>query len=617
MYKKFREFLACPQDKSPFIAKISSFFNIPQKSGKFAAIMFAAALLCVLYLSVDARQGQYKVWQSYPQSFFATGTPMMTTLDAYKFTRHAKEYRSGTLDTKAPDPMVFYPDGTGYQDPVPLLSVLLDKFSAISGEDFYNAAISMVPILSSLFIVSLAIYFFLAGYPVAGLLGGLTATFAPMYFGRTSVGRFDTDGMNVFFIITASLFVYLASKSKKTLHIYIYSALAGVTVNLFYWWYMHGMFNIMYAGLIVVCLFIAGVKVKHILGAVAVFTVFSNPAYMIDALGQVYRVVDVYLFPLKDGSATIFPNVYDTIGEAQKNSLVQVLSAVVSKPYLAACGLVLFGLFAIFHIRTFLPLMPLALMGAMAFVSSGRFSMFLGAFVGLGFGWAITVCGAHLSRCAAAFKAQKDRGLFYGAVSWGGAFVILCVFTGVTVTTSANRAFASVPAPSINPNIYQLFKDMPHILPKDSVIYSWWDYGLAIADVTGFKVFQSGTSQDTPKTWLMARSITGSQKDLYNTASYLDTFGISEVKEMAAKNTPLAEIAAYVENYSDGTDNNGLYILFSRDMASKFYPMSYLANMNPLTGKSAPQNIITLNCTDIKDNVLTCDGMRIDYSTGI
>ena len=126
MYKKFREFLACPQDKSPFIAKISSFFNIPQNSGKFAAIMFAAALLCVLYLSVDARQGQYKVWQSYPQSFFATGTPMMTTLDAYKFTRHAKEYRSGTLDTKAPDPMVFYPDGTGYQDPVPLLSVLLE-----------------------------------------------------------------------------------------------------------------------------------------------------------------------------------------------------------------------------------------------------------------------------------------------------------------------------------------------------------------------------------------------------------------------------------------------------------------------------------------------------------
>ncbi len=599
------------------IKKAAEVLRRPQKPTPAAALMFFAALLCAAYLSADARYGQYRVWQSYPESFFAGETPMMTTLDAYKFTRHAKEYRSGTLDTKSADPMVFHPDGSGYQDPVPLLSVMLDKYSSLSGKDFYNAAADMVPIMSSLFIIPLAFYFMLAGYPAAGLIGGLIGTFAPMYYGRTSIGRLDTDGMNVFFMITASLFLFMASKTKKPWKIYLYSGLAGVTVNLFYWWYQHGLFNIIYAGLLALCLFLSKARIRDILISLAVFVLLSNPLYMYEALSQLYRVVDVYLFPLKDGASTVFPNVYDTIGEAQRNTLTETLSAVVRKPVLAAAGLFLFAVFAITHIRAALPLAPLILMGAMAFVSSGRFSMFLGPLAGIGYGWAATAAGSYLAETAKKYKETKEKPLFTRTLIYGALFAAACAFTGAAITVTAKAAFASVPGPSINPNIYRMFQDMSQKLSANSAIYTWWDYGLAIADVTGFPVFQSGTSQDTPKTWIMAKSLTGTQKDLYNTASYLGTYGIGELGYMADEKKPLGEIASYIENYGEGPSSDADYVLFTQDMIGKFYPMSYLASWDPATEKSDPKYFATLQCTQIKGTVLTCGTMTIDLASGI
>lgn len=154
-------------------------------------------------------------------------------------------------------------------------------------------------------------------------------------------------------------------------------------------------------------------------------------------------------------------------------------------------------------------------------------------------------------------------------------------------------------------------------LPANSAIYTWWDYGLAIADVTGFPVFQSGTSQDTPKTWIMAKSLTGTQKELYNTASYLDTYGIAEVGYMAEERKPLDEIASHIANYGEGPANDSDYVLFTQDMVGKFYPMSYLATWNPETKKSDPEYFGALQCTELKGTALKCGGITADLGTGI
>ena len=67
----------------------------------------------------------------------------------------------------------------------------------------------MVPVLASLFILPLGIYFFRLGVPISGLLGGLIGTFAGGYYMRSSIGRIDTDSLNLFFPALIALMILL------------------------------------------------------------------------------------------------------------------------------------------------------------------------------------------------------------------------------------------------------------------------------------------------------------------------------------------------------------------------------------------------------------------------
>lgn len=588
------------------INKLTEIFQKPQPATKTTYILFAIFLICALAASILARYNQLEKWKANEEIYYTSGTPMMTTLDAYKFLRHAKEYENNTFDTSKKDQMIFYPDGSPFPDPVPLLSVIINFISQKTGVDLYNTGTYLIPIISSLFIIPLALYFLFLGYPAAGLLGGTIAAFAPMFYIRTSMGRLDTDGLNLFFLFTAALFMLLASKAKTNIKIYIFSGLLGVTTLLFYMWYHHGMFNLFFLATLIICLALARVKIKNIIIASLIYLVCANPIYTFNAFGQLISAIKIYIFNVKVGAAAIFPNVYDTIGEAQKNSAIEVLSSVVTNPAIAVVGIIGCILMVIGYFRYMIPLAPIAAMGALAFVSAGRFSMFIGPIVGVGLGY---LCVFLLSFVK------------IGSPKFNKAFKIIMPFIAVlliafSINSTKNSGLGLVLPPSIKAETFQVFKDMKTELPKNSAIYTWWDYGLAIADASGFPVFHSGMTQETPKTWVVAKSFISNEQTLYNIVSYLDNYGVAEIEYMAEDNKSLKDIENRIFNFDEGPANDSVFVMTTEDMVVKFSAIGYIASWTKETG-AQQFPIQKLNCLQTDASTLTCGNNKINLQLGL
>ena len=119
--------------------------------------------------------------------------------------------------------------------------------------------------LASLFILPLGIYFFKIGVPVSGLLGGLVGTFAGGYYMRSSIGRIDTDMLNLFFLVLASLLILLASRAKTERSVLLYALGAGLSMFLFQWWYSKASFTWAYFAVLVFCLFVQTLNLNFLL----------------------------------------------------------------------------------------------------------------------------------------------------------------------------------------------------------------------------------------------------------------------------------------------------------------------------------------------------------------
>ena len=162
--------------------------------------LFAGVLLICFAFSAGMRYQQFETWKNAPNIYFVGERPLMTTLDAPFWLRLAREYNEVKfggealqIDKRSKDEkskntesinakfIDYYPSlssssETNYRN-VPLLSFLIAKITPFFNNNYYLTGTLLVPILASLFIIPLGIYFFVIGMPVLGMLGGLIGTF--------------------------------------------------------------------------------------------------------------------------------------------------------------------------------------------------------------------------------------------------------------------------------------------------------------------------------------------------------------------------------------------------------------------------------------------------------
>jgi dolichyl-diphosphooligosaccharide--protein glycosyltransferase len=377
------------------------------------------------------RYQQFDTWKKNPTTYFVGERPLMTTLDAPHWLRMAREYNEGIFGQK--EALRRYPESTDiykeiylkkisvplkYSDPtlassfsslsssslnpgiryldVPLLSFLIAHIAPFFNYNYYLTGTLMIPTLASIFILPLGIFFFRIGIPASGLLGGLIGTFASGYYMRSSIGRIDTDMLNLFFPLLVSLLILLSSQAKTERSVLLYSAGSGLSLFLFLWWYNRPGFTLIYFVVLVFILFIQQIRFRTILLSSFLFVLCAHPEALINSTVSVQQFLQGYLgiedvvtiSQIKNEMApAIFPNAMTTISEVNNVRMEEVLRRILFNPLFDWAGLIaLFGL-AVLRWRVLLPMLPLLVLGLLSFKSSNRFIMYLAPFVGIGLGW--------------------------------------------------------------------------------------------------------------------------------------------------------------------------------------------------------------------------------------
>lgn len=581
--------------------------NIPAYLKGFSrtAISVTAIALAVVFLvSAGLRYIQLERWREHRESYFVDRSPQMTTLDAYKWLRYADEYKAGNYYPSDKDPLMFYPDDKAKHETVPMLSWLIAKLSVFSDGNTYRTAVYLMPFLASLFIIPLGLYFYFTGMLPAGLAGGVAGSLGIVYLVRTSVGRVDTDAMNLFFPFLCSLFILLVIKNKdKTYKPLVYSAFAGLSMLLFHWWYEHPGITLAYLGVFALCLAFSRVGLKTAAASFALFVLFANPVYVADGLGHILNFIKVYVTPTGTISAG-FPDIYETITEARQADIGRVLATLTPFSFVSVIGLVLFVICGLFNFRRILPLAPVFILGLLVFKSSNRFGMFLAPFVGIGLGYGVYLLWAMLMAKLPVRETFRDG--------------VLAVFTiGFTMLLYMS-SFSFNPSPSIAVGVYKQMSELQKALPAGTVLYSWWDYGLAY-EYKGFTTFHDGMTQRTPKTYFVAKSlVTDNQTELYNTVAFLGDEGNRGINRMLADGRAPVEVAAAAQENGISVPDGKYAVVFTGDMLYKLGAISYIGTWGFEEGASGSSyRLQALNCTHKDGETLICGRDTVNLNSGL
>ncbi len=674
---------------------------------KYNVWLFVGILLTCFAVSVWVRYQQFETWKLTPQVYFVGERPMMTTLDAPYWLRIAREFNEGTLGQK--NGLRSYPESTDvfkempakelaiplkYTDPntasssfslyspsatpeiryrnVPLLSFLIANLAPFFDFNYYLTGTLLVPVLASLFVLPLGVYFFQIGVPLSGLLGGLIGTFAGGYYIRSSIGRIDTDMLNLFFPVLAGLFILLAGKAKTERSVLLYSMGVGLSVFLFQWWYEKASFIWAYFAMLVFYLFVHQIRYRTILLCAFLFVLCVEPATFMHGITNIEGALKAY-FPHELIEETIidngttpasFPNTMTTISEVDHVPMSEILRRVLSNITLDWLGFLgCFGL-AVLRWRVLLPLLPMLALGLLSFQSSNRFIMYLVPFIGIGLGWILNLLiegvflliakninrrgtegtevkgerrkvkvAPHLKHDAKiALKndrssvldagqnstlntldsTSKDTKAYY-YLNWLRQIIL---YGGMGVffwLISGQTAISFVPWPSIHTGVYATFLEVKKRVPEDSALLTWWDYGYAITDATGLATFHDGGAQTSQKTYFIARGLIGSDpEELYDITQYLATKGNLGISE---NNTSPEALLAAVRN-PKLKPWNPIYLFFTADMTGKYGAISKLGSWDIVNGGSKPRGYRNLTCNKITNEEMSCRGAKIDLKSG-
>lgn len=595
-----------------------SFLRAPVK---MRLIPFLLLLLATYAFPTVVRLHQIETWKQTPGQFFVDETPMMTTVDAYYWLRWAREIRADTIRPATPDVLRNYPEGKNYGNPQqpapPLLSVLIAKAAFFTGGNVDMAALYLVALLGGLFTLPFALYFYRIGFTLAGILGGALAGVSFEYFVRTCVGRVDTDCLNLFFMSLIPLAI-LMTGVKDEFKTIIAAGIAGAGCYLFNWWYGHASFIAFFFPILVAFLILNKKPAKIVVLCIALFIVMTKPSIF---FSQFHGALNMYqrLFPgdpataVAAGSAP--PDAAQTITELERLQFMPTFGLILSSPKIALAGFMLCLLFFVSNPDRMLPLVPALLIGGLSFTKGRRFAMYLAPFVGVGFGYLITIAAAALESIRLRGRTMQNPPAA-NVPLWRDA-VLIGVCIAAFVVLSPYTAASLMPGAKIEPTIFAAIKKFKSVVPEGSRIWNLWNFGYLITDTTGRATYNDGGMPVSSKTFFFSHGYSSSSpRELYNTMSYIDRNGEEGLITLAAKHADFRDVIAAIA--SDATPPpDDIYLTFTGNMLSQFPSINMLGDWDFAKNQGQTQGYDELHCSEIKNGVLKCKEVTIDTINGL
>lgn len=569
---------------------------------------FALLLALALTISWGSRVRALREWDTRPDDYQSAGVPGSGS-DSYYWFRTAREIANDLYVPGERDALRAWPEGDR-RGPLPAFAWLIASMSPVFDGDVYRTGIVLNVVLSSLFIVPLALYAQAIGFPLAGLLGGFTGGLGRLYVQRSSVGRVDTDGGTLLGVFLLAFAIGAIRSSASLRRNILAAALAGLSLAAFCRWYDQPGFWLVYSATFALHLFFGGFARREAIGIGLAFLVCSNPLAAIPGLAGLTHFLRYYVF--RPGATLATPldyaHITSDIAELQPIPLVETLANVVDTPGVAALGLGGFVAFGLLHRRRVIPLLPVVLLGAYSLVGPQRFGIFLAPLVGFGLGYLLHSLAAAWKRFAAAGSRFAEPAVQVGAVVIA---LLLLEHTGY-----ANASEPRIPARTI-----ASLQRLASVLPPDAAILASWGNGYLIADVTHAATFNDGEAPDPLVHYLHSRAVTSRDPaELMRIVSLLARPGRSELRSLLGGRPDPEPTIERIANDGPATPGNVVLVLMGSDIVP--FPATFRTGQFDFVLGSGPElGYFTSECARTKKRRALCTTARgeriaIDLATG-
>ena len=446
------------------------------------------AVIFLIAAGIFFRMEDLSDWRKAESRTFYENKPLHTTFDAYFYLSLAKDIIDNTYYPT--DEKRGVPDCPPRPTPAPLLSVLAAQITKLSSWPLSWVGAVLPAVLGAL--LALPLYLLGRYYSggVAGFSASLLALLYPFYIYRSGFGRFDTDCLNVTFIlISAYLFIRFAL--ILTWKRYIYVGIALVNYALFIWWWDQTpavVTAITFLPFAVALIFFYRPQKKEafiffgIIGLVVTAVLaIKGPDIFIEMIKAIFNQ---FLYISKDASGE-FPNIGVTISEQSRPSVSTIIeySTMSISGFIFAFAGIAFLFYKKFKESLFLA--SIIVLSVLAFTEANRFIIFLVPLLGLGSGYLLG-------------EMWKLRKKFL-------PFIVICpalfiYFVWPLYYENATNA----QLPKLSAATVAGMDAAFHKTPQNAVIWAWWDNGYALTYFARRATMNDGSMHSGERTYFNA-----------------------------------------------------------------------------------------------------------------
>ncbi len=435
----------------------------------------------------------------------------MATHDAHYWLAQAKLRKDPQLDAAELDTEKSNSAKSFEGDLLPFLIATLANDSSVVA--LKAAANSLLAPFLALAVIAVALVAATSavGWNALYYLAALFSLFSPGIFARSIAGFVDTDILNLFFLYSISLTIYLLAKAKLVRNQYVYAALAGALNLAFFFWYHQPMFSLLFLGALVSALLYRKTKLRQVMAVVSVFLVVSLPSTLGALQASSLNKMALSVFKLSSSNPAVadISNRLSIVAEMQQASFMQLPTHFFNldiHPYWGTF-LMLIGLLGLaFWLRAeplkVFAFLPLLIFLGLSFTSAARFSLYSAPLIWIGLlHFVITVKGKFvwprlrkskiISPLVFSLMALSLLRWQLGCVQEGSA----CRLAMDTYVTPDSEWVAATQ--------FLSEKNLDH---RD-VLLAWWDYGNFLRFATKGSVVHSNWESGNTRTPFFAEAL--------------------------------------------------------------------------------------------------------------
>jgi asparagine N-glycosylation enzyme membrane subunit Stt3 len=471
----------------------------------FTQALTWVGLVAVLFLGFFVRFDNLGYWRSNPDRYFfgEQQNPLTLTVDAYYFMDGARDIINGRYAALDEDRLA----PTGYQRSAwpPLISVVLAGVTLLTGISLEWGAVLLPPFFS----LFLGIAAFLLGRELGmriqhrlideryrrtaaalmGLAAALATLLSPSLAIRGTVGWFDTDTLNVAFVLSAAFLSLRFSSARHHREQVLWFFLWGCTVLLFiWWWHSTTLVPLALAGLpmMIAVLLVARRSLRQLavwlmLGLVLLIIVAAaSGTNIFDPVWVWNYISSMWLYITGDaGGHSSFPLAAAAGSEQQSViSLAAFAQSVTGTTTPLVIGIVGLCFLVFTGFRSLWSLASLIFVAALSFTAN-RFLIFAAPLFGLGVGAMAFFLWLMVSTTMQRFSRPTDNKSFSTTLLNGAVKgIVLSILAGLALIAPYQSIQAkNSSTPRRHPVLLEAMADLRHHTPENAVIWASWGHG--------------------------------------------------------------------------------------------------------------------------------------------